>query len=98
MSNRATRRQMAKAKVPAPPQAEGVTRQRVLWASNAPFSATGYGVQTAQVVERLTRDRHEVAIACNYGLQGAETVWNGGVKMYPCGVSGYSDDIMNAHA
>jgi 3-deoxy-manno-octulosonate cytidylyltransferase (CMP-KDO synthetase) len=52
-------------------------------------------VQTAQVVQRLTADRHEVAIACNYGLQGAETVWNGGVKMYPCGVAGYSDDIMN---
>jgi len=99
MSNRAMRRQQAKhTKPPAPPQAEGVTRQRVLWASNAPFSATGYGVQTAQVVERLTRDQHEVAIACNYGLQGAETMWNGGVKMYPCGVAGYSDDIMNAHA
>jgi hypothetical protein len=99
MSNRATRRQQAKhTKPPAPPQAEGVTRQRVLWASNAPFSATGYGVQTAQVVQRLTRDQHEVAIACNYGLQGAETTWNGGVKLYPCGISGYSDDILNAHA
>ena len=99
MSNRAMRRQQAKhTKPPAPPRAAGVTRQRILWASNAPFSATGYGVQTAQVVTRLTRDQHEVAIACNYGLQGAETVWNGGVNLYPCGVSGYSDDIMNAHA
>ena len=98
MSNRATRRQQAKHTKPAPPQADGVRRQRILWSSNAPFAATGYGVQTAQVVQRLTRDQHEVAIACNYGLQGAETTWNGGVKMYPTGVSGYSDDILNAHA
>ena len=76
---------MAKAKVPVPVEAEKVTRQRILWASNAPFAATGYGVQTAQVVQRLTRDQHEVAIACNYGLQGAETTWNGGVKLYPTG-------------
>lgn len=97
MTNRAMRRQLAKAKLPAV-QSASVTRQRVLWASNAPFAATGYGVQTAQVSSRLARDSHEVAIACNYGLQGAETSWQGGIKMYPCGSAGYSDDILAAHA
>ena len=57
--------------------ASSVKRQRILWYSNAAFTPTGYGVQTAQVVDRLKRDQHEVAIAANYGLQGAETSWNG---------------------
>jgi len=74
-----------------------VTRQRVLWQSNAPFAPTGYGVQTAQVVQRLIADGHEVAVACNYGLQGAETIW-GDVKLYPTGSNAYSDDILFAHS
>jgi glycosyltransferase involved in cell wall biosynthesis len=77
-------------------QRVGVDPMRILWQSNAPFSATGYGVQTAQVVERLQADGHEVAIACNFGLQGSETNWNG-VHLYPCGVAQYSDDILCAH-
>lgn len=97
MANRAQRRQAAKDKQPIPASDNGVKRQRVLWQSNAPFSATGYGVQTAQVVERLARDGHEVAVACNFGLQGNSTEWNG-IKLYPTGVSQYSDDILRAHS
>ena len=93
MSNRQARRVAAKRKTVA----QGVTPQRVLWASNAPFTPTGYGVQTAQVVERLQADGHEVAVACNFGLQGSETEWNG-VKLYPTGVTPYSDDILMAHS
>ena len=92
MSNRQMRRAAAKAKQVVP----GVEPMRIVWASNAPFAATGYGVQTAQVVERLKRDGHEVAVACNFGLQGSETEWNG-VKLYPTGVQPYSDDILCAH-
>ena len=92
MSNRQMRRAAAKAKHVEP----GVQPMRVLWASNAPFAATGYGVQTAQVVDRLKADGHEVAVACNFGLQGSETDWNG-IKLYPTGVSPYSDDILCAH-
>ena len=98
MTNRATRRKIAKAKLPTPPPTAGVTRQRITFCSNAPFAATGYGVQTAQVVLRMARDGHEPAIACNYGLQGAETSWNGSIPLYPCGSSGYSDDILKAHS
>lgn len=93
MANRAQRRQAVKQS----PHARGVTPQRILWASNAPFAPTGYGVQTAQVTERLVRDGHEVAIACNFGLQGSDTDWNG-IKLYPTGVSPYSDDILRAHS
>ena len=93
MANRAERRQAAK----SPAKTPGVTPQRITWASNSPFAATGYGVQTAQVVERLARDGHEVAVACNFGLQGNSTEWNG-IKLYPTGVTPYSDDILRAHS
>jgi hypothetical protein len=93
MSNREARRSARKAKT----FTKGVTPQRVLWASNAPFAPTGYGVQTAQMVERLAGDGHEVAVACNFGLQGSETEWQG-VKLYPTGVTPYSDDILMAHS
>ena len=93
VANRSKRRQDQRAKRVA----AGVTPQRILIGSNAPFANTGYGVQTAQLSERLIRDGHEVAIACNFGLQGSETEWNG-VKLYPTGVSPYSDDILLAHS
>lgn len=106
MANRAQRRAAKKQGValPGAPRREqrqevthGVTPLRALWASNAPFAPTGYGVQTAQVVQRMTADGHEVAVACNFGLQGSETEWNG-IKLYPTGVSPYSDDILTAHS
>jgi glycosyltransferase involved in cell wall biosynthesis len=97
MPNRATRRKTQREKTVTAGSRDGVTRQRLTWASNAPFTPTGYGVQTAQVVRRLSGDGHEVAIACNYGLQGAETAWHD-VKMYPCSTSPYSDDILRAHS
>lgn len=69
----------------------------ITWASNSPFAATGYGTQTAQVCERLQRDGHRVAVACNFGLQGNSTEWNG-IHLYPTGVAPYSDDILMAHS
>ena len=69
---------------------------RILWYSNAPFTNTGYGQQTAQIIPRLLEDRHEVAIHAMYGLEGSTSMWNG-VKLYPRGLAPYSDDIMVAH-
>lgn len=69
---------------------------RILWYSNAPFTNTGYGQQTAQLVPRLIQEGHEVAIHAMYGLEGATSMWNG-VKLYPRGLAPYSDDIMVAH-
>ena len=39
---------------------------RIGWTSNAPWAATGYSIQTAQVVPNLMKDAHEVAIMANY--------------------------------
>lgn len=77
-----------------------LTKQRLLWVSNAPWAGTGYGQQTAQVVPRLQSD-YEVAIAVNYGLEANTTHWNSGkgnVFIYPRGFDQWSNDVIPAHA
>jgi glycosyltransferase involved in cell wall biosynthesis len=73
---------------------------RILWNSNAPWAPTGYGMQTAQVVRRLKQNNYDVAIAPNYGLEGASTIWPtqfGDVEVYPRGDENYSNDVVPAH-
>lgn len=69
----------------------------ILWASNGPQSATGYGTQTAQAVTRLVKDGHRVAIASNYGSEGYIGSWNG-VRVYPRGFAPHSEDVIPAYA
>lgn len=70
--------------------------RQILFYSNAPWSATGYGQQTAQICKRLKEAGNNVAIHANYGLEGASTVWNG-FTVYPKGNAVYSDDVVVAH-
>ena len=65
----------------------------ISWFSNAMWAETGYGTQTKQVVPRLARDGHHVAVTANYGLQAMRTVYEG-IPHYPMGVDGYSNDIV----
>ena len=77
-----------------------LSKNRILWVSNAPWAGTGYGQQTAQVVPRL-QDDYEVAIAANYGLEANTTNWNSGngnVFIYPRGFDQWSNDVIPAHA
>jgi glycosyltransferase involved in cell wall biosynthesis len=69
---------------------------RLTWYSNAPWAKSGYGGQTAQVVKRLVRAGHEVAIAANYGLQGVQIEWEG-IPVLPGGRDKYSNDIARGH-
>jgi glycosyltransferase involved in cell wall biosynthesis len=55
---------------------------KILWHSNAPFSATGYGVQTAHFAPRIRDLGHDVAISSFYGVEGSMLEWNG-MKLYP---------------
>ena len=55
---------------------------RVLWSSNSPFVASGYGSQTAIACKRLKEMGHEVAIFAFYGLAGAKVDW-GDIPLYP---------------
>jgi len=71
-------------------------RLRIVWYSNAPWAATGYGQQTAQVIQRLAKEDHKVAVHAMYGLAGSASTWNG-FKIYPQGLAVYSDDVVVAH-
>ena len=68
----------------------------ILWASNSPWAATGYGSQTAQVTTRLKKHGHEIAIASNYGLEGTSFEWQG-IKQFPRGFDMHSNDVVAAH-
>lgn len=73
---------------------------RILWTSNAPWCATGYGQQTAQVIKRLKKEKYEIAIAANYGLEGSSSTYPteyGLIPVYPRGFETYSNDIIPAH-
>jgi hypothetical protein len=67
-----------------------------LWFSNAPWAPTGYGTQTAQVIERMRDDGHAIAVSCNYGLMGMQSEWNG-IPIYPMGMEAYSNDVARAN-
>jgi glycosyltransferase involved in cell wall biosynthesis len=74
--------------------------KRILWVSNAPWAATGYGQQTAQMIPRLKKDNHDVAVVANYGLEASTTTWNtpyGPVPVYPRGMEQWSNDVIPAH-
>lgn len=70
---------------------------KILWHSNAPYAATGYGQQTATFLPRLKADGHDVAASCFYGLGGAILNWND-IRLYPGGMSHYGTDVVMAHA
>lgn len=98
--NREDRRKTAKTGKELNKRTPRTAHKRVLWASNAPWASTGYGQQTSQVVRRMAADKHEVAVAANYGLEAAPTVWNADgypIKVYPRGQEQWSNDVIPAH-
>src|ERR1051325_2751673 len=76
---------------------------KLLRHGNAPHVKTGYGVQIANLAERLVRAGHEVAISSTYGQQGGPGTWiipstKQPVFIYPCGYEVNSNDIIHGHA
>ncbi len=55
---------------------------RILWSSNSPFVASGYGQQTACACRHLKDMGHDVAILAFFGLQGSRIEW-GDIPIYP---------------
>lgn len=45
----------------------------------------------------MVTDGHHVAIASNFGIEGAQTNWNG-IEVFPRGFDAYSNDIIGAYA
>lgn len=64
--------------------------------SNAPWTGTGYGVQTAALAQAIKQQGHTITLSVNYGLQGGISSWEG-IEVLPCGFHPYSADILAAH-
>lgn len=71
---------------------------RIMYASNAPWCASGYGVQGRSLVPRLKALDvvEDVAVFAWYGLEGGGMVM-GDVPVYPRGVDPYGNDMYGAH-
>lgn len=67
---------------------------KCLFVSNAPWCATGYGTQTAEIVPRL-RDQFDldVAVMANYGLSGSIMEYDG-YRVYPGGYTSWGNDAI----
>ena len=65
---------------------------RIGFTSNAPWSPTGYGVQTTEFTTSLKNAGHDVAIMANYGLAGTTIEWNG-MPVMSQGMDAYSNDL-----
>lgn len=56
--------------------------KKILWHSVAPWTGTGYGMQTATFAPRLRDLGHHVTISAMWGLGGAVLSWEG-IAVYP---------------
>ena len=65
--------------------------------SNSPGTPTGYGVQVAYLLEGLRRHGARVAVLSNFGTEGSIGKYqtkSGSVDIYPKGLQGYSEDVI----
>ena len=69
---------------------------RVFWYSNHPDMPTGYGTQSRQVLRRLRKRGHDLAIHANYGSTPGMAKWHG-VPVFPAGTDPYSMDVIYGH-
>lgn len=69
---------------------------RVLWHSNAPWSSTGYGQQTAIFAPRIARLVDGLAISAFYGLHGGRINWQG-IPILPPAFDAYGSDVLPNH-
>jgi glycosyltransferase involved in cell wall biosynthesis len=55
---------------------------KILWASNAPFVGSGYGVQTSLFGPRVAALGHDLAFYATFGVDGGCLTWQG-FNIYP---------------
>lgn len=69
---------------------------RIMWHSCAPWSPSGYGMQTAVWIQELAKMGHEVFVSSYWGLSGSATDWNG-ITILPGFGSGYCSTSLSQH-
>jgi glycosyltransferase involved in cell wall biosynthesis len=73
-----------------------MSKDRLLWHSNAPWTGTGYGQQTAVFAQRL-KDHYNLTISAFYGLEGCVIPWNG-IPVLPGIGQTYGNETIEEHA
>lgn len=78
---------------------------RVLFASDAPWSVSGYGVITRQQAPALAELGHDVALLATFGLHGATQEWHPphwpagkNMRVYPGGIDAFANDAIGPAA
>jgi hypothetical protein len=74
-----------------------MTKTCISWYSNSLNQPTGYGTQSKQVISRLVKDGHKVAMLSNYGGEGVNGLIETGsglIPHYSRGMNQYSTDIL----
>ena len=74
-----------------------MTKTAISWYSNSLNQPTGYGTQSKQVISRLVKDGHKVAMLSNYGGEGVNTTIEtgaGAIPHYSRGMNQYSTDVL----
>jgi hypothetical protein len=74
-----------------------MTKSTISWYSNSLNQPTGYGTQSKQVIARLVRDGHKVAMLSNYGGEGVNSLIETGsglIPHYSRGMNQYSTDVL----
>lgn len=69
----------------------------VLWVSNAPWTSSGYGNQTALTVPRIAAAGHDVSLSCFYGLEGGMINWNG-IRCFPTDETRFGTNMLGDYA
>ena len=77
-----------------------MTKSAISWYSNSLNQPTGYGTQSKQVISRLVKAGHKVAMLSNYGGEGVNTFIEtdaGKIPHYSRGMNQYSTDVLPLH-
>lgn len=77
-----------------------MTKSAISWYSNSLNQPTGYGTQSKQVISRLVKAGHKVAMLSNYGAEGVNTFIETGagkIPHYSRGMTQYSTDVIPLH-
>src|SRR3954471_8717134 len=69
----------------------------ILFSSNAPWSTSGYGNQTALLTSRLQKQGHNIGVSCFYGLEGGAIDWQG-IRCYPTDASRFGCLLLGEYA
>jgi glycosyltransferase involved in cell wall biosynthesis len=70
---------------------------KILWSSNAPWTTSGYGNQTAMVAPRIKNLGHEITLNCFFGLEGGTLEWNG-ITCLPTDVTRFGNLLLGDYA